>query len=193
MLIIADVPWHNNRMQIRCQAHGGLGALAMDFPAYCNGLSPSAVLLCVWIGGWIQRNCHITASPPPFAQCDLPVGIDRAAAGILGRAWGEWPSRGIWGTWTTPRMGKGRRFSHFCGIFGPAGAVFMGACCCGNAALGRAGGLSIGPISLALRARLVFTRPLLIEIVQSIFGTHPQCVCCFPCHIIITLRFSYIQ
>ena len=43
----------------------------------------------------------------------------------------------------------------------------------GNAALGRAGNLFIGPLSLALRARLIFTRPLLVEIVQSIIGTSP--------------------
>ena len=63
---------------------------------------------------------------------------------------------------------------------------------CGNAALGRAGSLFIGPISHDLKARLIFTRPLLIDIVQNIFDTHPhdQCVCCFPYHIIIKLSFS---
>ena len=70
----------------------------------------------------------------------------------------------------------------------------MGACMVvhGNAALGRAGNLFIGPVSLALRARLIFTRPLLVEIVQSILGTRPQCVCCFPCNIIIKLPFSEV-
>jgi hypothetical protein len=63
----------------------------------------------------------------------------------------------------------------------------------GNAALGRAGILFIGPLSLALRARLIFTRPLLVEIVQNILGTHPQCVCCFPSNIIIKLPFSEVH
>ena len=65
----------------------------------------------------------------------------------------------------------------------------------GNAALGRAGNLFIGPLSLALRARLIlnFTRPLLVEIVQNILGTHPQCVCCFPCNIIIKPPFSEVH
>ena len=40
----------------------------------------------------------------------------------------------------------------------------------------RTGKLFIGRLSLALRDRLIFTRPLLIESVQNIFGTHPQCV-----------------
>ena len=63
----------------------------------------------------------------------------------------------------------------------------------GNAALGRAGNLFIGPLSLALRARLILTRPLLVEIVQNILGTHPQCVCCFPSNIIIKLPFSEVH
>ena len=87
-------------------------------------------------------------------------------------------------------MEKGRPFSYFVARRGD----FHGRMTVrGNAALGRAGNLFIGLLSLALRARLVFTRPLLVENVQNILGTHPQCVCCFPCHIIIKLPFSEVH
>ena len=66
-------------------------------------------------------------------------------------------------------MEKGRPFVCF---FGPPGDFHGRMAVCGNAALRRAGDLFIGPLSLALRARLVCTRPLLIEIVRNIFGTH---------------------
>ena len=61
-----------------------------------------------------------------------------------------------------------------------------------NAALGRAGNLFVGRLSLALRARLTFTRPLPVDIVQNILGTNPKCVCCFPSNI-IKLPFSEIH
>ena len=85
-----------------------------------------------------------------------------------------------------------RRFSLF---WARRGGVHGRMAVCGNAVLGRAGNVFIGPLSLALRARLIFTRPFLIEIVQNIFGmrTHPQCVCCFPCHIIIKVPFSEVR
>ena len=57
--------------------------------------------------------------------------------------------------------------------FGPQGRFSWTHGGPGNAALGRAGNLFIGPFSLALGARLIFTRPLLVEIVQNILGTHP--------------------
>ena len=56
-------------------------------------------------------------------------------------------------------MEKGRQFSLFWARWGG----FHGRMAvCGDAALGRAGVLFIRPISLALRARLVFARALLL-------------------------------
>ena len=86
-------------------------------------------------------------------------------------------------------MEKGRQFSFFL----PAGAIFMGAW--RSAGTPRSDGrVFYSPDRfLLLLGPLLFTRPLLVEIVQNILGTHPQCVCCFPSNIIIKLPFSEVH
>ena len=63
-----------------------------------------------------------------------------------------------------------------------------------NAALGRAGNLFTGPPSLALRARRAFTRPLLVEIVQtSLAPTLNVSAVSQVIYIIIKLPFSEVH
>ena len=81
---------------------------------------------------------------------------------------GRWASSGHFGSIKNSAHGKRKAVFIF---FARRGDFHGRMAVRGNAALGRAGNLFIGPLSLALRARLI------VEIVQNILGTHPQCVC----------------
>ena len=81
---------------------------------------------------------------------------------------GRWASSGHFGSTKNSAHGKRKAISFF---FARRGDFHGLMAVRGNAALGRAGNVFIRPRSLALRARLVFTRPLLVEIVQNVLGT----------------------
>ena len=98
-----------------------------------------------------------------FAQTGLGLRDEHGMNGLLGAS-GMHKELRAWK--------KGGR-CHFSFYFLPRRDDFHGRMAiCGGAALGWAGSSLAGPISLALGAWLIFTRPLLIEIVQNILGTH---------------------
>ena len=80
---------------------------------------------------------------------------------------GRMASSGHLGSGEHKELRAWKKEGHF-HFFGPPGRFssdFHGRMAVrGNAALGRAGNLFIEPLSLALRARPIFTRPLLVEI-----------------------------